>query len=73
MCFYSIYNTYTQYKSSVYPWHCDFYIKELDLYIEYQGYYTHGNHPFDIYNNEDKVHLNELKVKYQSYYNEHGY
>ena len=71
--FYSIYNTYTQYKSSVYPWHCDFYIKELDLYIEYQGYYTHGNHPFNIHNNDDKIHLNELKVKYQSYYDEHGY
>ena len=32
-----------QYKSKEYPFRCDFYIPELDLYIEYQGYWTHGN------------------------------
>lgn len=30
------------YKSKLYPFQCDFYIKSLDLYIEYNGYWTHG-------------------------------
>lgn len=30
------------YKSEKYPFKCDFYIQELDLYIEYQGTWTHG-------------------------------
>ena len=35
------------YKSELYPFNCDFYIKSLDLYIEIQGSWTHGDHPFD--------------------------
>ena len=35
-----------QYRSDVYPFPCDFYIKSKDLYIEYQGSWTHGNRPF---------------------------
>ena len=31
-----------QYKSEQYPFACDFYIPSIDLYIEYQGFYTHG-------------------------------
>lgn len=31
-----------QYKSKLYPFVCDFYIKSLDLYIEYNGHWTHG-------------------------------
>jgi len=27
--------------------HCDFYIKSLDLFIEYQGTWTHGKEPFN--------------------------
>lgn len=37
----------TQYKSKNYPFHCDYYIPELDLYIEYNGTWTHGFHFFD--------------------------
>ena len=36
-----------QYKSEKYPFVCDFYILELDLYIEYQGLWTHGLKPFE--------------------------
>ena len=36
------YTVERQYKSKVYPFYCDFYINELDLYIEYQGYPVHG-------------------------------
>lgn len=42
-----------QYRSELYPFHCDFYIPELDLYIEYQGYWTHGwylNKPYGPFN-----------------------
>ena len=40
-------NTKTQYKSELYPWKCDFYIPEIDLYIEYQGLWTHGVKSFN--------------------------
>ena len=46
-----------QYKTKEYPFNCDFYIPEIDTYIEYQGYYTHGKHPF---NPNDKNDINEL-------------
>lgn len=42
-----------QYRSSVYPFNCDFYIPQYDLYIEYQGFEGHGKHPFDPTNQED--------------------
>ena len=42
----------TQYKSILYPFNCDFYIPSLDLYIEYNGTWTHGGHFFDE-NDED--------------------
>lgn len=35
-----------QYKSEQYPFHCDFYIQSEDLYIEYQGSWTHGSMPY---------------------------
>ena len=36
-----------QYKTKEYPFYCDFYIPELDLYIEYQGHFTHNFKPFE--------------------------
>lgn len=33
-------------KSIVYPYLCDFYIKSKDLYVEYNGMWTHGYHWF---------------------------
>lgn len=61
-----------QYKCDLYPWHCDFYIKSKNLLIEYQGYYTHGNHPFNANNINDIKQLNALKVKYKPYYDKNG-
>ena len=49
-----------QYYSDRYPWKCDFYIKSLDLFIEYQGFKTHGNHPFNKNNPEDVQKLQEM-------------
>lgn len=39
-------NTITQYSSELYPFACDFYIPEKDLYIEYQGHWKHGKEPY---------------------------
>lgn len=68
-------NIERQYKDSRYPWHCDFHIKTLDLFIEIQGLWTHGKHPFDENNMDDLELLEELKSKtngrdfYQAYIN----
>lgn len=45
-CIYGKGNIIRQYKSNVYPFHCDFYIQSEDLYIEYQGSWTHGSMPY---------------------------
>ena len=41
------FNVHRQYKSSNYPFRCDFYINELDLFIEYNGSWTHGGFPYE--------------------------
>ena len=56
-------STLTQYKSKYYPFKCDFYIPEKDLYIEYQGFWTHGDHPFDENNVNDLEILEKWKQK----------
>ena len=42
-----------EYKSEKYPFHCDFYIPEIDLYIEYQGFFSHGFKAF--FNTKDDL------------------
>ena len=56
------------YKSELYPFNCDFYIKSLDLYIEIQGNWTHGDHPFDENNENDLKRLEYMKSKNSGYY-----
>ena len=56
-------STLTQYKSKYYPFKCDFYIPEKDLYIEYQGFWTHRDHPFDENNANDLEILEKWKQK----------
>jgi hypothetical protein len=53
-------NIICQYYSNIYPFYCDFYIPEIDTYIEYQGYYTHGGHPYNENNINDISELNKL-------------
>lgn len=36
-----------QYRSKVYPYPCDFYVKSRNMYIELNGTWTHGGHWFD--------------------------
>ena len=59
----------TQYKSKNYPFHCDYYVPELNLYIEYNGTWTHGFHFFDKNNQEDLDKLEKWKNKNSKYYN----
>ena len=47
----------------LYPYFCDFYIKDIDTWIEYNGFMTHGGHPFNPNNIEDQNKLNKLKIK----------
>ena len=57
-------NTIRQHKSEKYPFQCDFYIPELDLYIEYQGYWKHGKEPYiGTDEQKEKVKLWEEKSK----------
>lgn len=46
-----------EYKDNRYPFRCDFYIEDIDLFIEYHGYFTHGK---DIFlNSEEDIKLLE--------------
>jgi hypothetical protein len=47
--------------SNNHKYHCDFYIKSLDLFIELQMYWGHGPHPFDENSVEDIEYLNKVK------------
>jgi len=49
-----------------YPYACDFYIKSLDLFIEINNHWTHGQHPFDSNNLDDIKKLNIAKEKSKS-------
>ena len=57
-----------QYKSDVYPFACDFYIPELDLYIECNYHWTHGTKPYEG-TEEDKIIVEKWKSKNTKYYN----
>ena len=54
-------NLETQYKSEVYPFNCDFYVPSLDLYIEYNGSWTHGGCFYDENNEENRNTLEKWK------------
>ena len=58
-----------QYKSDLYPFACDFYLVDYNLYVEIQGTWSHGNHPFDEKNKDDIHKLNIWKSKDTEYYN----
>ena len=54
-----------QYKDKIrYPYNCDFYIPELDYFIELQGYYTHNTHPYNPNSISDQVLVERYKEKY---------
>lgn len=62
-------NVIYQYKDDLrYPFKCDFYLPEKDVFIEYNGYWTHGKHPFDANNIEDILILEKWKGKSNKQY-----
>lgn len=62
---------YRQYKDKKrYPYYCDFYIKEEDLFIELNAHWTHGGHPFDPTSKKDleTLALWQEKAKQSKFY-----
>lgn len=57
-----------QYKSPQYPTSCDFYIPCIDTYIEYQGNWTHGEHPYGENTDDDNI-LKKWIEKGTEFYN----
>lgn len=58
-----------QYKSEKYPFLCDLYIPSIDLYIEYQGFWHHGNEPYNENNEKHKKIIEKWKSKKSGFYN----
>ena len=56
-----------QYKSELYPFTCDFYIPEIDTYIEYQGIWAHGNEPY-IGTDKQNLIIQKWKDKNTTFY-----
>lgn len=57
-------------KDYRYPWHVDFFLPKFDMFIEIQGHWTHGPHPFDSNDINDIDILNKWieKSKYSAFY-----
>lgn len=59
-----------QYKDeNRYPFLCDFYLPKYDLFIEIQGNWTHGKHPFNKNDKDDLNIVEKWKSKKSKYYN----
>ena len=57
-------NVKRQYKDKErYPWCCDFYIPELDCFIELNGNWTHGKHAFSSTSKEDLYIVEQWKKR----------
>ena len=61
-------NAIHHYTSDVYPFECDMYVPELDLYIECNFFWTHGGHFFDPNNPQDIEKLNRWKSRGSKFY-----
>lgn len=63
-------NVKRQYKSEKYPFACDFYINDLNLYIEINFHWVHGKNPYDknIKECEDILSVWKEKSKRSKFY-----
>ena len=67
---------FVEYKEERYPYHCDFYIKSLDLFIELNLFFTHGvssktkAHLFNPDNEDDieLLHIWEQRAQTSTFY-----
>lgn len=55
-------------KDARYPYLCDFYDKDRDLYIEVNASWTHGYHWYDVENDVDTCKKWKVKSKKSEYY-----
>ena len=58
-----------QYSSDKYPFCCDFYFPDKDLYFEINGHWTHGGHPFDYNSKDDLDIVNKWEKLGTEFYN----
>ena len=58
-----------QYKSEKYPFNCDFYIPELDLYIEINFHWTHSTKPYNPKDRDCIELVNKWRNKNTKFYN----
>lgn len=68
LCFY-FKNIIREYKDPRYPFKCDFYIPEKDTFVEFNGHWTHGGHPFNPDDANDMAKLELWKNKNGKFYN----
>ena len=54
-------NIEREYKSEQYPFHCDFYIKSRNIYIELNAFWTHNQHWYN--NTQDKNTLTQWQQR----------
>lgn len=57
-----------QHHDDVYPFDCDFYFPKTNSYLEIQGSWVHGSHPYDLINDEKELKLWEEKSKTSKFY-----
>ena len=59
-----------EYKDSLYPYFCDFYLPEYNMYVELNGHFVHQKHLFNENNLDDVVTLSKYNVlaKTSSFY-----
>lgn len=62
-------STKRNYKSDLYPYCCDFYITEKNLYIELNLHWTHGGMPYNPRLKKHKEQLELWKSKNTKFYN----
>lgn len=55
-------------KSNLYPWKVDFYIRDLNLFLELNLFWTHNFHWFDPTNSQDMQTLSNWQQKNNEYY-----
>ena len=60
---YGVENIKRQYRNELYPFACDFYVKSLDLYIEFNFHWTHGEHLYNKNNIKDIIAKCRLNIK----------
>lgn len=57
-----------QYKSEKYPFNCDFYFPDRDIYMEIQGSWVHGHRPYNPESHIDQNIIDDWKSKHMDFY-----